>query len=531
MRRQLLTALALISLLATSSLPGTVQNASGMTAWDNQCATPDYSCAGNGYNQTTMTRFWGWGHYGNVSSNYIGSPYPHNCTLYAAFMLWKNGLAVDPGNWGDASNWGVALASVKNSTPVVGAIAWWSFGHVGYVQAINKSNNTVYVTSDNYGVTNPDAGNTSNGWVAATGSPNSPTAYLHVMDLSPGGGSVLTPVNGEFVRDSGTGEIAEDIGGALVGVPDAADCTALNCGSNQVQVADSTFQTYTAAHPTIADGTFVWDQSGASEAIGGTLVGISSPADCTALNCGSGSFVQTFNDMVAGYIAAHPTIANGTILEGLPSANYWTFELGGLLPAAVTSAAVHVVDSSLSTFPFDSVPAFTSNASTSFIVGEAGKFKVIVSAVPTATFSESGALPSGVTLSNTGSLSGTPAAGTGGTYRFTLTASNGIGTTAPQSFTLTVDQSPAITSKNSVVCTHSVDCNFVVTADGFPTPTLSRSGTLPSGMKFTVKLSQGKATITGTPSSRDVGRTFVLKITANNVVGRAVSQEFKLKVR
>ncbi len=39
----------------------------------------------------------------------------------------------------------------------------------------------------------------------------------------------------------------------------------------------------------------------------------------------------------------------------------------------------------------------------------------------------------------TATLAGTPAAGTGGSYPFTITASNGIGTDATQSFTLTVD--------------------------------------------------------------------------------------------
>jgi uncharacterized repeat protein (TIGR03803 family) len=43
-----------------------------------------------------------------------------------------------------------------------------------------------------------------------------------------------------------------------------------------------------------------------------------------------------------------------------------------------------------------------------------------------------------------GVLSGTPAAGTGGTYPITITASNGVGTDATQSFTLTVDP-PAVT--------------------------------------------------------------------------------------
>ena len=51
--------------------------------------------------------------------------------------------------------------------------------------------------------------------------------------------------------------------------------------------------------------------------------------------------------------------------------------------------------------------------------------------------------------STTGVLSGTPAAGTGGLYAITITASNGVLPNATQSFSLTVDQAPAITSASS----------------------------------------------------------------------------------
>ena len=64
--------------------------------------------------------------------------------------------------------------------------------------------------------------------------------------------------------------------------------------------------------------------------------------------------------------------------------------------------------------------------------------------------STSGSLPTGVTLignpDGTATLTGTPAAGTGGSYTFTITASNGVSPDATQNFTLTVDQAPAITS-------------------------------------------------------------------------------------
>ena len=50
---------------------------------------------------------------------------------------------------------------------------------------------------------------------------------------------------------------------------------------------------------------------------------------------------------------------------------------------------------------------------------------------PTAKITESGALPSGVTLTDggngTATLAGTPAAGSKGSYPITITAANGVG--------------------------------------------------------------------------------------------------------
>ena len=58
----------------------------------------------------------------------------------------------------------------------------------------------------------------------------------------------------------------------------------------------------------------------------------------------------------------------------------------------------------------------------------------------------SASLPSGVTFSDNGdgtaTLAGTPAAGTGGSYPITITATNGVSPDATQSFTLTVDEAP-----------------------------------------------------------------------------------------
>ena len=101
------------------------------------------------------------------------------------------------------------------------------------------------------------------------------------------------------------------------------------------------------------------------------------------------------------------------------------------------------------------------------------------SGVPTPTLSESSSdtLPAGVTFTAaTGVLSGTPAAGTGGTYTLNFTATNGVGSAATQSFTLTVNQAtqaPAITSASSTTFTVGAAGTFTVTTTGSPTPSLT----------------------------------------------------------
>ena len=68
------------------------------------------------------------------------------------------------------------------------------------------------------------------------------------------------------------------------------------------------------------------------------------------------------------------------------------------------------------------------------------------------TFTETGALPSGVTLATDGTLSGTPAFGSAGSYPITITATDANNATATQAFTLTVSAAgPVFTSAASTV--------------------------------------------------------------------------------
>ena len=142
---------------------------------------------------------------------------------------------------------------------------------------------------------------------------------------------------------------------------------------------------------------------------------------------------------------------------------------------------------------------------------------------PTPALSETGALPTGVTFVDNGdgtaTLAGTPAAGTGGTYALTITAANGVTPDATQSFTLTVDQAPAITSADSTTFTTGTAGTFTVTTTGFPTPALTETGALPTGVTF-VDNGDGTATLAGTPAA-GTGGTYALTITAaNGVIAR-----------
>ncbi len=183
------------------------------------------------------------------------------------------------------------------------------------------------------------------------------------------------------------------------------------------------------------------------------------------------------------------------------------------------------------TLTIDQPSAFTSAASASATVGSALSFKVTTSGYPVATVSESGALPTGVTFSaksnGTATIAGTPAAGTGGTYDVTLGASNGIGSPASQSFVLSVAQGPTFSSPANDTAVVGSSFVFDISATGPPSPAITETGTLPSGVTF-IQGVNGAATLSGKPAAK-TGGTYVLTLKAKNSAGTA-AQTFTLTV-
>ena len=120
-------------------------------------------------------------------------------------------------------------------------------------------------------------------------------------------------------------------------------------------------------------------------------------------------------------------------------------------------------------------------------MGTAGTFTVTATGIPTPTLSETGALPSGVTFSQrdgTGDPERDAGGRHGGTYPLTITASNGVGRRRHPELHADGQPGAGDHERDSTTFTVGTAGTFTVTATGFPTPTLSETGALPSGVTF-----------------------------------------------
>ncbi len=270
-----------------------------------------------------------------------------------------------------------------------------------------------------------------------------------------------------------------------------------------------------------------------------TAPAITSP-DNTGLTVGTaGTFTVTSTGYPVAALTESGTLPSGVTLTdngdgtatlaGTPASGSQ-----GSYPITITASNGVSPDATqtftLTVTPATAAPVITSASGATFAAGTAGTFAVTTTGYPTAAISESGALPSGVTLTDNGdgtaTLAGTPAAGSQGTYTLTITASSSAGT-ATQSFVLTVNSAPAFTSAASASATAGQAFSFTVTTSGLPTPALSEAGTLPSGVTFTDN-GDGTATLAGTVGASAAG-TYPLTFGATNSTGSG-SQAFTLTV-
>jgi hypothetical protein len=156
-------------------------------------------------------------------------------------------------------------------------------------------------------------------------------------------------------------------------------------------------------------------------------------------------------------------------------------------------------------------------------------FTTSAATTPQATLSATGALPTGITFvdngDGTGSLHGTPAAGTGGDYPITVKATNEAGT-GTFNTVIVVHQAPVLhgpASDTYTVGVHGGPDHFSM-ASGHPNAVLSTSSPLPSGVTFTPgPVGSGTGDIEGTPA---VGTGGVYPIVIDGTNGTAPDAHF-----
>ena len=177
-------------------------------------------------------------------------------------------------------------------------------------------------------------------------------------------------------------------------------------------------------------------------------------------------------------------------------------------------------------------PAIISANSATAIVGAPFAATVATTGAPTPALTESGALPAGLTFTDQGNgtalISGTGAAGAGGSYPITITATSTAGTSV-QSFTLTTAEAPSITSPATADFTVGSAGNYTVTTTGYPAATITESGALPAGLTFADN-KNGTATVSGAPAAGGAG-SYPVTISATNVSGSTATLSLTITVR
>jgi uncharacterized repeat protein (TIGR01451 family) len=258
---------------------------------------------------------------------------------------------------------------------------------------------------------------------------------------------------------------------------------------------------------------------------------LGSPA-ATVLSFGGGALPGTVTSNAAGTTVSFGT--GGTLKLNADGSFDFTPSVGftGIFSFGYRISNPFGISDALATITVEQIPAITSAATITFTVGITNNFNVTTVGFPTPAITQTGALPAGVSFMDngdgTGSLGGTPAAGTGGSYPLTFIAGNQAGISLVQNFTLVVQEGPAITSPNAASFTVGASGIFTVTTTGFPTPTIGLFDALPYGLTF-VDNGDGTGTLSGTPST-GTGGSYPLTFRAANSAGASLPQDFTLVI-
>jgi hypothetical protein len=198
----------------------------------------------------------------------------------------------------------------------------------------------------------------------------------------------------------------------------------------------------------------------------------------------------------------------------------------GVYPLTLTAKSTAGTSTQSFSLTISKAPSIKKIPTTTAHVGTSLTIAITAKGFTVPSLAASG-LPPGLALTDngggSGTISGAPSAGSGGSYSVTLTATNTLGSVS-QVFTLKVNEAPRITSASTASATIGSAFSFTATATGFPAPKLSKSGTLPKGISFDA----ATGTFSGTPKAKTAG-SYPITITAKNSTATS-SQSFTLVV-
>jgi hypothetical protein len=271
--------------------------------------------------------------------------------------------------------------------------------------------------------------------------------------------------SGQAGSTDGTGAAASFTG--PMGVAVGADGTLYVAEYNSNKIRKITFGDPTTTGLTASAATVT---SGASVTLTATVTH-QPPAGSAVTPTGTVTFQAGTTTLGTGTLngsgVATLAVDSATLAEGSSSLTArYDGRSGGTAPdlGGSTSTAVALTVNRAPTLP-------GTVATTTFTPGSAGSFQFASTGVPTPTFTTASTLPAGVTLSSSGLLAGTAAAGTGGNYPITVSASNGIGGPATRSFTLVVTSPPVFSGSATLNAVAGSPVSVQVGAAGFPAET------------------------------------------------------------
>lgn len=332
--------------------------------------------------------------------------------------------------------------------------------------------------------------------------------------------------------------------------------TSYNVYANGTLIGSTTATTYTDNSPTPGSDTYyvtAVSTAGESSPSNNAYVTVESlPVITSASSYSTGmrqpitpaNFTVTTTGTPTAAITESGTLPSGITFtdNGNGTANFSGMAnagTNGTYPITITatnSAGSYTQHFTLTITTATSAPTFTSSNTDTEVYGVPFSFTVTTTGYPVETsihkIEGDGSLPPGVTLTyngdGTATLSGTPDNTAAGTYTFTLTAINGVGSPVDQVFTMTITKTPVFKTIRAGQNPANVGSPYslVVTATGYGTPTMTESGSLPGGLSFQDN-GNGTATISGTPAVGS-GGSYSITVTATNSYG-STSDTFTLK--